>query len=68
MINAALSAAAKKGLAARWGAPRPPCGQIRVDADAAEALRVVPDRDRRRVASDAIRRAVEAYRHGHDLR
>ena len=67
MIDKALSAAAKKGLASRWGAPRPPCGQIRVDADAAAALRVVPDRDRRRVASDAIRKAVEDYRHGHDL-
>ena len=41
MIDKALSAAAKKGLASRWGAPRPPCGQIRVDADA--ALRVVPE-------------------------
>ena len=62
MKNKALSAAAKKGLAVRWGAPRPPCGQIRVDADAAAALRVVPERDRRRVASDAIRKAVEEYR------
>ena len=67
MKNKALSAAAKKGLALRWGAPRKPSRLVRLDADAAEALRVVPDRDRRRVASDAIRKAVEDYRHGHDL-
>lgn len=63
MKNAVFSDAAKKGLASRWGERRKPCGQIRVDADAAEALRTVPERDRRRVASDAIRRAAAEYRH-----
>lgn len=57
-----LSAAARKGLAARWGAPRKPSRLVRLDADAVEALRAVPERDRRRVASDAIRAGVAAYR------
>lgn len=63
MTSKVLSAAAKKGLASRWGARRGPSRLVRVDADAAEALRAVPERDRRRVASDALRRAVEDYRH-----
>lgn len=63
MSDSALSAAARKGLASRWGAPRCASAQVRVDADAVEALRAVPERDRRRVASDAIRKAVEDYRH-----
>lgn len=62
MMSEVLSAAARKGLASRWGAPRKPGRQIMVDADAVEALRAVPEHDRRRVASDAIRRAVEDYR------
>lgn len=63
MTSEVLSAAARKGLASRWGAPRKPSRLIRLDADAVEALCVVPERDRRRVASDAIRNAVEDYRH-----
>ena len=62
MTDAALSAAARKGLASRWGSPRKPSRLVRLDADAAEALAAVPERDRRRVASDAIRAAVAAYR------
>lgn len=69
MTDAALSAAARKGLAARWGAPRKPSRMVRLDADAVEALRAVPERDRRRVASDAIRDAVACYFvDGHDSR
>lgn len=60
-----LSAAARKGLASRWGAPRKPSRLVRLDADAVEALRAVPERERRRVASDAIRKTVEDYRHDH---
>ena len=62
MTDVALSAAARKGLASRWGAPRKPSRLVRIDADAVEALRAVPERDRRRVASDAIRAGVAAYR------
>ena len=61
MTSDVLSAAARKGLASRWGAPRKPSRLVRVDADAVEALRAVPERDRRRVASDAIRAGVAAY-------
>lgn len=64
MKDAVLSEAARKGLVSRWGERRKPCGQIRVDADAAAALRTVPERDRRRVASDAIRRAAKEYVNG----
>lgn len=56
-----LSAAARKGLASRWGAPRKPSSLVRLDSDAVEALSAVPERDRRRVASEAIRKAVEDY-------
>ena len=62
MTSEVLSAAARKGLASRWGAPRKPSCLVRLDADAVEALRAVPERDRRRVASDAIRAGVAAYR------
>lgn len=62
MTSEVLSAAARKGLASRWGSPRKPSRMVRLDADAVEALRAVPERDRRRVASDAIRRAAEDYR------
>ncbi len=44
----------------RWGG-RGESRQIRVDRDAAGALLRVPERDRRRVASDAIRRGVAEY-------
>ena len=47
-------------IARRWG-KRGASKQIRVDPDAAEALERVPENDRRRVASDAIRSAVEDY-------
>ena len=46
---------------ARWG-KRGKSKQIRVDADAADALLAVPERDRRRVASDGVRGAVKDYK------
>lgn len=46
---------------ARWG-ERGKSKQIRVDADAADALLAVPERDRRRVASDGVRGAVKDYK------
>ncbi len=49
------------GAAARWGEPRPPSRLIRIDRSAADALMSVPEADRRRVASDAIRRAAKDY-------
>lgn len=59
-------AAGKRGLASRWGdKPRPMSFQIRVDEDAAIALSTVPDRDRRQLASAAIRSAVAAYNQDH---
>ena len=65
MTNQDLSEIRKRagetGLLARWGAARPPSRTVRVDADAAGLLATVPERDRRRVASDAIRRAVADY-------
>lgn len=56
----AVRAASRKGLAVRWGG-RGPSSTIRVDKDAAEALAAIPERDRRRVASDAVRSAVHEY-------
>lgn len=52
--------AGETGASARWGAPRTPSRQIRVDAGAAEALLEVPERDRRAFASAAIVAAVRA--------
>lgn len=53
-------AAGDLGRAARWE-DRGPSRTVRVDIDAAELLARVPERDRRRVASDAIREAVSRY-------
>ena len=53
-------AAAAKSHASRWGG-RGESATIRVDRDAAASLARIPERDRRRVASDAIRAAVAAY-------
>lgn len=55
------SIAGEIGASARWGEARPPSRTVRVDADAARLLATVPERDRRRVASDGIRRAVADY-------
>lgn len=49
-------------LASRWGGDkRTQSKQIRVDADAADLLAQVPDRDRRAVASKGVRKAAAAY-------
>lgn len=60
-LHTVRAASGRAGAATRWGG-RGASKTVRVDADAAEALAAVPERDRRRVASDAIRAAVAAYR------
>lgn len=60
-IHSVRAASGRAGVAARWGG-RGVSKTVRVDVDAADALAAVPERDRRRVASDAIRAAVAAYR------
>lgn len=52
---------AYKAASVRWG-ERGPSVRIRVDESAARALEAVPEAERRAVASDAIRRAVDARR------
>lgn len=49
---------ARAAAAARWGG-RGESARIRVDVDAAKALERVPEAERRALASDAIRRAVD---------
>lgn len=61
-LHTVRAASGRAGAATRWGAPRKPSRMVRLDADAVEALRAVPERDRRRVASDAIREAVAYYK------
>lgn len=54
--------AARVALTERWGGDkRTPSKQVRVDAEAADLLARVPDRDRRVVASKGIREAAVAY-------
>lgn len=54
--------AARAALTERWGGDkRTPSKQVRVDAEAADLLARVPDRDRRAVASKGIREAAAAY-------
>lgn len=60
-LSAIRKRAGSHGGVARWGETRPPSRTVRVDADAADLLATVPERDRRRVASDGIRRAVADY-------
>lgn len=60
-LHAARADAGRKGATSRWGG-RGSSKTVRVDADAADALATVPERDRRRVASDAIRAGVAGYR------
>lgn len=60
-LHTVRAASGRAGAATRWGG-RGPSKTIRVDGDAAAALASVPERDRRRVASDAIRAGVAAYR------
>ena len=64
-LHAIRKRAAKAALAQRWGGDaRAPSKQIRVDADAADALAQIPDRDRRAVASNGVRAAVADYLDG----
>lgn len=60
-LSAIRKRAGSHGCAARWGEARPPSRTVRVDAEVADLLATVPERDRRRVASDGIRRAVADY-------
>lgn len=60
-LHAARADAGRKGATSRWGG-RGSSKTVRVDWDAAAALATVPERDRRRVASDAIRAGVAEYR------
>ncbi len=61
-LHAIRRRAAKAALAERWGGEgRAPSKQIRVDADTADLLARVPDRDRRAVASKGVREAAAAY-------
>lgn len=61
-LHAIRKRAARAALAERWGGDtRTPSKQIRVDADAAEILARVPDRDRRAVASKGVREAAAEY-------
>ena len=60
-LHAARAEAGRKGATSRWGG-RGSSKTVRVDEDAAAALATVPERDRRRVASDAIRAGVAEYR------
>ena len=60
-LHAARAEAGRKGATSRWGG-RGSSKTVRVDEDAAAALATVPERDRRRVASDAQRAGVAEYR------
>lgn len=60
-LSAKRRAVSAMGLAARWGAARTKSVQIRVDKSAADALLAVPEIDRRRVASEGVRQAVDEY-------
>ena len=60
-LHASRAEAGRKGAKSRWGG-RGSSKTVRVDADAADALATVPERDRRRVASDASRACVAEYR------
>lgn len=60
-LSAKRRAASAKGLAARWGGVRGKSKQVRVDEAAYNALQSIPDRDRNRVATDAILSAVKTY-------
>lgn len=53
--------AKQKAARARWGERAGKSKQVRVDADAADALLTVPERERRTVASGGIRSAVKSY-------
>ncbi len=58
--RAAMGEAARVAQNRRWG-NRGPSASVRVDREVAEELMCVPERDRRRVASQGIRKEVRQY-------
>ena len=61
-LHAIRKRAARAALTERGGGDkRTPSKQIRGDADAADLLARVPDRDRRAVASKGVREAAAEY-------
>lgn len=64
-LGESASAAGRRAMRARWGAPRGECARVRVDLAAAERLLRVPERDRRRVATDGVLAAANAYLREH---
>jgi len=61
--RAAMGNAAREAQNRRWG-NRGPSASVRVDREVAEELLRVPERDRRRVASEGVRKAVRQYFNG----
>ena len=64
-LGASASAAARRAMLARWGEQRGECARIRVDLAAAERLSLIPERDRRRVATRGVLSAAEVYLREH---
>lgn len=64
-LGTSASAAARRAMRARWGEQRGECARIRVDLAAAERLSLVPECDRRRVATRGVLSAAEAYLREH---
>ena len=58
--NQQLADYGRQGMASRWGG-RGKSKLVRVDPDAADLLARIPERDRRRVASTAVRTAAKQY-------
>ena len=58
--RAAMGEAAREAQNRRWG-NRGPSASVRVDREVAEELMRVPERDRRKVASQGIRKEVRQY-------
>ena len=50
---------------ARWGEQRGECARIRVDLAAAERLSLIPERDRRSVATRGVLSAADVYLREH---
>ena len=64
-LGESASSAGRRAMRARWGAPRGECARVRVDLAAAERLSLVPERDRRRVATDGVLAAADTYLREH---
>lgn len=60
-LGSSPASAGRRAMRARWGAPRGECARVRVDLAAAERLLQVPERDRRRVATDGVIAAADTY-------